>query len=117
MSHRRPPSHQPSWNPPPPEHIQPWSGWATHEMRDLSRRLHDFQDILKDVTDELDRRALMIEAEQKAKKHRSGLALLTALLSNPALPYFGALAVLLLATWVSGDRKGALDTAKSILTK
>lgn len=115
MPHR--PQHYDPWNPPPPEHIQPWSGWATHEMRDLSRRLHDFQIILQDVTEELDRRALMIEAEKKARKDRSGLAILTALFSNPALPYFGALAVLLLATWVSGDRKGALDTAKSILTK
>ena len=78
--------------------------------------MHDLQDILRDVTDELDRRALMIEAEQKAHRESWG-HLFKALLSNPALPYFAGLGVLLLAMWLSGDRKGALETAKSMLQK
>lgn len=116
MPHRRLQERHDRWNPEPPEHTQPWGGWTTHEIQTLRLHLHDLQDILRDVTDELDRRALMIEAEQKAARDSWG-TLIRSLLSNPTLPYFGALAVLLLATWLSGDKKGALETAKSMLTK
>ena len=116
MPHRRLQQRQDRWNPEPPEHTQPWGGWTTHEIQTLRLHLHDLQDILRDVTDELDRRALMIEAEQKAHRESWG-HLFKALLSNPALPYFAGLGVLLLAMWLSGDRKGALETAKSMLQK
>ena len=75
----------------------------------------ELQNILEEVTDELDRRAYLIEAE-KAQRD-SWASLIKGLLSNPALPYFGALGALMLATWASGDRKGALETAKSMLQK
>lgn len=116
MPHRRLPPQHDTWHPPPPAHSEPWSGWTTHEIQTLRQRLHDLQIILQDVTDELDKHTLMIEAEQKAARDSWG-TLIRSLLSNPTLPYFGALAVLLLATWLSGDKKGALETAKSMLTK
>jgi len=116
MPHRRLPPQHDTWHPPPPAHSEPWSGWTTHEIQTLRLHLHDLQDILQDVTDELDRRALMIEAEQKAQQESWG-HMVKALLSNPALPYFAGLGVLLLAMWLSGDRKGALETAKSMLQK
>ena len=75
--------------------------------------MHELQSILEEVTDELDRRSYLIEAEKEAA--RDSWASL--IMSNPALPYFGALAALLLATWLSGDRKGALETARSMLQK
>lgn len=116
MPHRRLPPQHDTWHPPPPAHSEPWSGWTTHEIQTLRLHLHDLQDILQDVTDELDRRALMIEVEQKAQQESWG-HMVKALLSNPALPYFAGLGVLLLAMWLSGDRKGALETAKSMLQK
>ena len=116
MPHRRLQDRTDQWHPEPPHHIQPWGGWTTHEIQALRRRLHDLQTILEAVTDELDRRALMIEAEQKAAQD-SWNTLIRSVLSNPTLPYFAALGVLLLATWVSGDRKGAIETAKSMLQK
>ena len=110
------PDRQDHWSPEPPEHTQPWGGWITHENQASKQQLIDLRNILLDVIEELDRRALMIEAEQKAHQESWG-HLFKALLSNPALPYFGGLGVLLLAMWVSGDRKGALETVKSMLQK
>lgn len=115
MSHRRLPDRTDQWHPEPPPHTHPWGIWTTHELRALRTRLSELQNILEEVTDELDRRAYLIEAE-KAQRD-SWASLLKGLLSNPALPYFGALGVLMLATWASGDRKGAIETAKSMLQK
>lgn len=116
MPHRRLPDRTDQWHPEPPPHTHPWGIWTTHELRALRTRLSELQTILEEVTDELDRMAYLIEAEKQAAKDSWG-AFGRALLSNPTVPYFGALVVLLLATWASGDRKGALETAKSMLQK
>lgn len=102
------------WNPQPPEHTQPWGGWATHEMIHLRARLVDLQQRLEEVLDEMDRRALLIEAEKR--KSTSVMALLIALASNPALPYFAALALLTSTLWFSGNRQEAIDLAKDQLS-
>lgn len=114
--HRRMQERTDQWHPEPPPHTHPWGVWTTHELRALRTRLHELQTILEEVTDELDRRSYLIEVEKEAARD-SWTTLLKGLMSNPALPYFGALGVLLLATWISGDRKGALETAKSMLQK
>jgi hypothetical protein len=101
------------WNPLPPEHTQPWGGWATHEMISLRARLADLQQLLEEVTDEMDRRADLIEAE---KKNKTALTLLTALLANPALPYFAALALLTSTLWLSGNKQVAIDIARDQLS-
>lgn len=116
MPHRRLKDRADQWHPEPPPHTHPWGVWTTHELRALRQRLHELQTILEEVTDELDRRAWMIQAEKEAAQD-SWASIIKAILSNPTLPYFAALGVLLLATWLSGDRKGALETAKSMLQK
>ena len=89
MPHRRLQERHDRWNPEPPEHTQPWGGWTTHEIQTLRLHFARLARYLEDVTDELDRRALMIEAEQKAARDSWG-TLIRSLLSNPTLPYFGA---------------------------
>lgn len=100
------------WNPSPPDSTQPWGGWATHEMITLRAQLSDLQRLLEEVTDELDRRADLIERERKT----SLMAFLTALAGNPVLPYFAALALLTSVMWVSGDKQGAVEIAKERLS-
>lgn len=102
------------WNPQPPPHTEPWGGWATHEMIDLRARLHDLQRLLEEVTDELDRRADLIEAERKAKL-KPALPILSSIASNPALPYFAALALLTSTIWLSGDKEKAIEVARENL--
>lgn len=112
--HRKIKQDRASWSPPPPDHTQPWGGWATHEMHQLRARLHDLQTVLEDVTDEMDRRAMLIDAERKARAP-TFLSLVGALASNPVVPYCGALVLLILGTWISGDRQGAISIAKDLL--
>lgn len=113
MLHNRP-SHETSWAPDPPPHTHPWGGWATHEIRSLSARLHALQNILEEVTDELDRRALLIEAEAKAKQ-RPALHWLQVVLSSPSTPYLASLVVLLFTMLV--NKPAAVDIAKGLLSK
>lgn len=108
--------HGHGWTPPPPDHTQPWGGWATHEMMDLRAQLVDLQDHIQDVTDELDRRALLIAAEREQRERLYSVAL-RSILSSPVLPYCAALGLLMFLMWWGGDRQGAIDTAKQLLLK
>ena len=102
------------WAPKPPHHTHPWGGWATHEIKSLSAQLHALQDILQEVTDELDRRALMIEAESKAKD-RNVLHWLQVVMSSPTTPYLASLVVLLLT--MLSSKPAAVDLARELLRK
>jgi hypothetical protein len=83
-------------------------------MIDLRAHLHDLQRLLEDVTDEMDRRADLIDAERKAKALASR-PILSSIASNPALPYFAALALLTSTIWLSGDRERAIEVARENL--
>lgn len=111
---KRLPDRTDQWNPEPPHHTQPWGGWTTHEILSLRRRLHDLQSILEEVTDELDRRALMIEAEAKSKD-RHIMYWLQVILSSPTTPYLASLVVLLLT--MLSNNPAAIDLAKELLRK
>ena len=115
MSHERLKDRTDHWHPAPPHHTQPWGGWTTHEILSLRRRLHDLQTILESVTDELDRRALMIEAEAKHKETRHALQWLQIIMSSPMTPYLASLAVLLLT--MLSNKPAAIDLAKELIRK
>lgn len=81
----------------------------------LRKRLHDLQLILESVTDELDRRALMIEAEAQSKEKRHALQWLQIIMSSPMTPYLASLVVLLLT--MLSSKPAAIDLAKELLRK
>jgi len=69
---------------------------------------------LEEVTDELDRRALMIEAEAKSKD-RHIMYWLQVILSTPPPPSLASLVVLLLT--MLSNNPAAIDLAKELLRK
>lgn len=113
--HKRLQDRTDQWHPVPPTHIHPWGEWTTHEIKSLRTRLHDLQLLLESVTDELDRRALMIEAEAKSKETRHVLHWLQVIMSSPTTPYLASLVVLLLT--MLSNKPAAIDLAKELLRK
>lgn len=63
MQHR---AHLPEWSPPPPPHSQPWADYVGHNLHTLHFRVHESQQVIAEIQAELERRAMYVEARERA---------------------------------------------------